>query len=61
MDRHALNALTSLDRGVGGSRGQTLRYLSEVKDLRDDLAGRRPAITARDIDKGLYIYGKRLP
>jgi hypothetical protein len=61
MDRHALKALTAYGRDVGRSRGQTLRYLDAVRVLRDDLAAVRSGITARDVDKGLYVYGRRLP
>ena len=57
MDRRTLQALAALGRGVGTSRGLTLRYLTAVRDLRDELATVRPGLTARDIDKGLYVLG----
>jgi hypothetical protein len=57
MDRRARAGLKSLDRGVGTSKGMTLRYFKKVRELRDDLAALRPGVTARDIDKGLYVLG----
>lgn len=57
MDRRARKALDDLGFGVGTSRGMTIRYLEQVRDLRDQLRPTAPAITARDVDKGLYVLG----
>jgi hypothetical protein len=57
MDRRAKAGLKSLGRGLGTSRGMTLRYFRKVRQLRDELATLRPGLTARDIDKGLYMLG----
>jgi hypothetical protein len=61
LDVRAINALASLGRSIGPSRGKTLRYLTEVRRLRDDLATERPEITAREIDKGLWWLDKHQP
>jgi len=60
MDRRALAALASLGLGVGRTRGMTLRYLAQVRELRDQLADVRPGTTARDVDKGLFMVGEGL-
>jgi hypothetical protein len=57
MDRRALAALADLGLGVGTERGKTLRYLARVRAMRDQLRGQRPALTARDVDKGLFVFG----
>lgn len=60
LDRRALAALASLGLGVGRTRGVTLRYLAQVRRLRDQLADARPGTTARDVDKGLFMVGEGL-
>jgi hypothetical protein len=57
LDRRARQALAALGRPVDTRRGMTVRYLETVRGLRDELAGRRPGITARDVDKGLFVLG----
>lgn len=57
LDRRASDALTDLERPIGRHSGRTLRYLATVRDLRNELAVRQPGITAREIDKGLFILG----
>jgi len=59
LDDRACSALNSLGLSVGNHRGKTLRYLTTVRTLRDHLAQWRPGITARDVDKGLYVLGER--
>jgi hypothetical protein len=57
MDRRALSALAGLGLGVGPQRGMTLRYLSRVRAVRERLAEQRHGVTAREVDKGLFILG----
>ncbi len=57
MDRRALKALALMGRGVGSSRGMTIRYLETIRGLRDEVAASRPGTTARDIDKALFMLG----
>ena len=59
MDDRALLALERLGISVSRSRGVTLRYLSAVRALVDTLQSRRPGVTPRDVDKGLYVLGVR--
>jgi hypothetical protein len=59
LDSRACDALADLGRPVGNQRGKTLRYLTTVRWLRDELTPRRPGITARDVDKGLFVLGER--
>ena len=61
LDVRATNALACLGRPIGEKRGKTLRYLTEVRRLRDDLAKDRRGITAREIDKGLWWLDKFNP
>jgi hypothetical protein len=57
LDSRATTALADLGRPVGNQRGKTLRYLAAARRLRDELAARRPRVTARDVDKGLFMLG----
>lgn len=57
MDRRAHNALGRWALGVGGHRGMTLRYLQRVRAIRERLRPERKGITARDVDKGLFVLG----
>jgi len=69
MDRRALRGLTRLGHGLPRRRrGRTVAYLRRVRELRDCLRRaampserwrqRQPGITARDVDKGLFVIGK---
>ncbi len=61
LDVRATNALACLGRPIDEKLGKTLRYLTEVRRLRDDLAKDRRGITAREIDKGLWWLDKSNP
>jgi len=61
LDVRATNALRSVGRPIGNKRGKTLRYLAEVRRLRDDLARERPGMSAREVDKGLWWLDKFNP
>jgi hypothetical protein len=58
MDRHAFAGLKLLGRPVSRGRGETLRYLSRVRELRDLVRTVQPTITARNIDQALWVLGK---
>jgi hypothetical protein len=57
MDRRAFTGLGRLGIEMARGTGETLRYLSTVRQLRTAASRLRPDITTRDIDKGLYILG----
>lgn len=59
MDWRARAALADLGLGLGKSGGakRTLRYLARVRAVRDVLRRQRPALTAREVDKGLFVLG----
>lgn len=59
MDVHAHNGLKMLGLGVDRGSGEAIRYLEQARKLRDELRPDRPRTTARDVDKGLYLLGKR--
>jgi hypothetical protein len=58
MDRRAFDGLKLLGRPVSRGRGETLRYLSRVRELRDLVRTVQPTITARNIDQALWVIGK---
>jgi hypothetical protein len=59
LDSRATKALADLDRPIGKQqRDKTLRYLTAIRKIRDELANERPGITARDVDKGLWVLDK---
>lgn len=57
MDRRARTALNQIGLGVPGGRGVTLRYLARVRAIRDDLTADGTPVSARDVDKGLFVLG----
>lgn len=59
LDDRALLALDRLGIPLSRKRGLTVRYFSRVRELRDGLTPRRPGVTTRDIDKGLFMIGLR--
>lgn len=58
MDRRAFDGLKLLGCPVSRGRGETLRYLDRVRNLRDLVRTAQPAITARNIDQALWVLGK---
>lgn len=59
LDRRALFALEQLGLPLPRTTGMTLRYFEVVRSLRDHMEPARPGLTARKIDKGLYVLGER--
>lgn len=59
MDRRALTALADLGYPVNRSRGLTVRYLEEIREIRDCLSTADRPIMARDVDKALFVLGGR--
>lgn len=57
MDQRALYALNRWESGVGAHPGMTLRYLARVRAIRGHLRDERDGVTARDVDKGLFVLG----
>jgi len=58
MDRNAFAGLKLLGCPVSRGRGETLRYLDRVRELRDHVRTTKPTITARNIDQALWVLGK---
>jgi hypothetical protein len=57
LDWRALKALKRLGWPVIPGRGETLRYLDRVRNLRDQVHDRRPNATARNVDQALWVIG----
>ena len=57
LDWRALEGLQRIDRPIKRGRGETLRYLNRVRELRDLTRGSRRSVTARNIDQGLWFIG----
>jgi hypothetical protein len=61
LDRRALEGLGRIERPVKRGRGETLRYLERLRELRAVAQGFRPGVTARNIDQGLWLIGASDP
>jgi hypothetical protein len=57
LDWRALKGLERIERPIRRGRGETLRYLECIRELRDLTRSLRPRITARNIDQGLWHIG----
>jgi hypothetical protein len=57
LDRRTLVGLRRIERPIKLGRGQTLRYLSSLRELRDLAGVARSGVTARNIDQGLWFIG----
>jgi hypothetical protein len=57
IDWRALQGLERIGRPVRRGRGETLRYLERLRELRALAQGFRPGVTARNIDQGLWLIG----
>jgi hypothetical protein len=57
LDWRALSGLESIQRPITRGRGETLRYLDRLRELRDLVRNVRPNVTARNIDQGLWRLG----
>jgi hypothetical protein len=58
LDRRALEGLRRIERPIARGRGETLRYLDRVRELRDLTRGTWPSVTARQIDQALWFIGR---
>ena len=61
LDRRALKGLENIERPIARGRGETLRYLNRLRELRDLVRGVRSTVTARNIDQGLWFIGGQQP
>jgi hypothetical protein len=59
LDRRALNGLENIKHPIERGRGETLRYLDRLRQLRDLVRQARPNATARNVDQGLWIIGSQ--
>jgi hypothetical protein len=57
VDRRALKGLERLGCPIKRGRGETLRYLVRVRELRDKIRTARVDATCRNVDQGLYVIG----
>jgi hypothetical protein len=57
LDRRALTGLERIERPITRGRGETLRYLNRLRELRNLTRGLRSNVTARNIDQGLWFIG----
>jgi len=57
IDWRTLKGLKWIERPIVRGRGETLRYLGRVRELRDLTRGSRPRVTARNIDQALWFIG----
>ena len=57
LDWRALKGLMRIKRPVEAGRGETLRYLDRLRELRDLVRGFRSSVTARNVDQGLWFIG----
>lgn len=57
LDWRALKGLVLVERPIERGRGETLRYLDRLRQLRDLARGSRPNVTARNVDQGLWFIG----
>jgi hypothetical protein len=57
LDRRALDGLRRIERPIIRGRGETLRYLVRLRELRDLASIARPGVTARNVDQSLWLVG----
>ena len=57
LDRRALDGLRRIERPIKLGRGETLRYLDRLRQLRDLVSVARPGVTARNLDQSLWFIG----
>jgi hypothetical protein len=57
LDWRTLEGLKRIERPVVGGRGETLRYLDRLRELRDLARRFRSSVTARNVDQGLWFIG----
>jgi hypothetical protein len=57
FDWRALEGLVRIERPIKRGRGETLRYLDRLRELRDLARGFRQSVTARNVDLGLWAIG----
>ena len=57
MDDRAFTGLEIIGLSIERGWGETVRYLVRLREIRDCLRQHRAEVTARDVDKGLFILG----
>lgn len=57
LDRRALKGLERIERPIMRGRGETLRYLNRLRELRNLTRSFRSNVTTRNIDQGLWFIG----
>jgi hypothetical protein len=58
LDRRALDGLQRIQHPIIRGRGETLRYLERIRQLRDLARRIRPSVTARQVDQALWVIGR---
>lgn len=58
LDSRTLEGLERIERPIARGRGETLRYLDRLRELRDVMRSVRPKVTARNVDQGLWRVGR---